>query len=64
MLVIIKQQLMDEHGDECHDLINRMLNPNPEKRPTAAKILDDDYFPGHIVRDSTVCFIIYLLILL
>ena len=49
MLKIIKQQLINEHGDECHDLINRMLDPNPEKRPTAAEILDDGYFPGHII---------------
>ena len=64
MLDVIQQQSINEHGKECFYLINRMLDQNPETRPTAAEILDDDYFPGHIVRDSKVCFIIYLLILL
>ena len=54
---IIRHQLIDEHGDGCYVLINRMLDPNPEERPTAAEILD-------VVRDSKVCFIINLLILL
>ena len=51
----IRQQLIDEHGNKCHDLINRMLDPNPEGRPTAAEVLKDDYFPPRpIIRDPKV----------
>ena len=53
MLAIIRQQLM-ELGDECYDLVNWMLNPNPEGRPTAAEILEDDYFFRPIIRDPLV----------
>ena len=44
MLDVIQQQLINEHGDGCYDLINRMIDPNPDKRPTAAEILGDQYF--------------------
>ena len=64
MLDVIQQQLIDEHEERCFYFIFWMLDPNPETRPTAARILDDDYFSGHIVRDAKVCFIIYLLIFL
>ena len=53
MLDVIRQQLM-ELGDGCHDLINRMLNPNPNGRSTAAEILAGDYLYRPVNRDSKV----------
>ena len=41
----IKQQLIKEYGIRCFDLINRMLDPNPEERPTAVQVIADDFFP-------------------
>jgi len=41
----IKQQLIDEYGIRCFDLINRMLDANPGKRPTAEQVIADDFFP-------------------
>ena len=43
MLEDIRQQLK-KLGD---DLINRMIEADPERRPTAAKVLEDEYFPPH-----------------
>ena len=55
MLDIIRQQLIEEHGNKCHDLVNRMLDTNPEGRPTAAEVLKDDYFPPRpVIRDPEV----------
>ena len=55
MLDVIRQQLM-ELGDECYDLINRMLDPNPEKRPTAAEVLKNEtFFPPRPIWNSKVC---------
>ena len=45
ILDVIKQQLINEHEDGCFELINRMLDPNPEKRPTAEQVIADDFFP-------------------
>ena len=39
---VIQQQLIDEQGKECYNLIDRMLNPNPNGRPTAADVLKDE----------------------
>ena len=44
MLEDIRQRLINEHGDGCHNLINRMLDSNPEKRPTASQVLEDAFF--------------------
>ena len=58
MLEDIRQQLIEEHGNKCLDLIKRMLDPNPEKRPTAADVLKDENFPPPLVieRDHEVCY--------
>ena len=44
MLEDIRQQLIDEHGDGCYVLMNRMLDSNPEKRPTTSQVLEDAFF--------------------
>ena len=44
MLEIIQKQLIDEYGGGSFELINRMLDLNPEKRPTVAEVLENDFF--------------------
>ena len=55
MLEIIQQQLM-KFGDnfEYYNLINGMLHPNPEKRPTAAEILESNCIPSTEIKDWKV----------
>ena len=51
----IKQELIDERGIKCNDLINQMVHPNPDARPTTAEVLEDHYFrPPPIIRDSVL----------
>ena len=56
MLEDIRLQLIEEHGDGCFELIERMIDPNPEGRPTAAEGTIDYYFPPRpvIARDPKV----------
>ena len=56
MLDIIRQQLIDAYGIKSHDLINRMIDSNPEKRPTPAEVLANKFFPPRpvIARDTEV----------
>ena len=55
MLAIIRQQLIDKHGKECYNLIDRMLDPNPEDRPTAVKVLaEHTQFLSYLSCDSDV----------
>jgi len=51
MLEIIRKQLIDEYGDGSFELINRMLDLNPEKRPTIEAVLKNNIFSRPIIRD-------------
>lgn len=54
MLEIIRKQLIDEYGDGSFELINRMLDLNPEKRPTIEAVLKNNIFSRPIIRDWKV----------
>ena len=58
MLEDIRQQLIDGYGIKCLDLVNRMLDPNPEGRPTTSQLLENENFFVAIARDRKVSYLL------
>ena len=46
------RQILEERMDGSYDLIVKMLNPNPDERPTTAEILKNEFFIG-VKRNQT-----------
>ena len=55
----ITQRELKALGNGCYDLINWMLNPNPEWRPTTDEILKNNYFT-RVIRNPLVCSIFFV----
>ena len=53
------RQLLKERGEGSFDLIVKMLNPNPEERPTAVEVLQHQFFIDDVydVDDHDVGFV-------
>jgi len=57
----IKQKLIDERGIKCNDLINQMVHPNPDARPTTAEVLEDHYLNSDHLPSSEIQWYLILL---